>query len=119
MKIQILFEMIRSSLDVLSAFEGVESPAQLISRLEKLKRIDVEGLLADIDNLRDAVDECLSSTIETGGALTGDMAGDSEELEGALDAFPELQDPDEVSSQDATSNDTPVTQDVKKENTTT
>jgi hypothetical protein len=118
MKIQILFDIIRSSQDLLSAFEGVESPAQLVSRLEKLKRSDVEGLLADVENLRDSVDECLSDTIETGGSLAGDLSDASEELDGALSAFPELEEPDEGSSQDATGNNPPVTQDVKKENTT-
>jgi len=118
MKIQTLFDLLRASQNLLLAFEGVESPAQLVSRFEKLKRGDVESLLEDVDDLRDSVDAGLSDTIEMNGyqADGNDLPETPSEIDNALDAFPELDGLESDLSQDAPGNDPPAPQDVKKEN---
>lgn len=117
MKIQTLFDLLRASQNLLLAFEGVESPAQLVSRLEKLRRGDAESLLEDVEDLRDAVDTGLSDTIEMSGyqADDNDLPESPTDLDGALDAFPELDGLESDLSQDATGNGPPAAQDVNKE----
>ena len=114
MKIQALFDILRASQDLLFNFEGVETAPQLISRLEKLKRPSPDELLADVENLRDAVDELLSDTLEMSGSLasTDEMP---DPLDGALDAFPELDGLEDETQQDAPGNKPTVVQDDKQE----
>ena len=114
MKIQSLFDLLRASQDLLFNFEGVETAPQLVSRLEKLKRPAPDELLADVENLRDAVDELLSDTLEMSGSLTSsDEEPDS--LDGALDAFPELDGLEDEPQQDAPGNELAVVQADKQE----
>ena len=114
MKIQTLFDLLRASQDLLLAFEGVVTKPQLVSRLEALKRADLDDLLADVENLRDAVDAGLNDTIEMNGYVAdGDDTPDG--LDEALKAFPELDHPQSNPPTNETDNDNPVTQDVKEE----
>jgi len=124
MKIQTLFDLLRASQDLLSAFDGVENLPQLVSRLEKLKRRDPSGLLpapeellADLESLRAAVDDGLTDTIETGGTLSDneELPDGSDSLDGALSAFTELDDPESGGGQDAPGDDAPVAHNVNKE----
>jgi hypothetical protein len=70
MKVSSLFNLIRDASDLLDFFENVESPEQLISRLERLKRQDSRNLLACVDGLRASVDDALEDTLEMSAADT-------------------------------------------------
>lgn len=86
MKVFSLFNLIRDASDLLDFFDNVESPEQLVSRLERLKRQDSRNLLACIDGLRASVDDALEDTLEMSAADTdvpendgddGDLTNDS------------------------------------------
>ena len=115
MKIQTLFDLLRTSQDLLLAFDGVMTVPQLVSRLEKLKRSDVDGLLEDVESLRDAVDTGLTDTIEMSGyQVSGDDNPD--DLQDALNALSDLDLPEGESGEKKPENQPPVAQDVNKEN---
>jgi len=118
MKIQELFDLLAASQDFLTIFDGVESPSQLVSRLERLKREDVEGILQDLNALRLATENALAANLELGGSL-GDDDDDPTDLEDALGEFPEFasddEDPNVQPEKETTTNPTPT---IKKENST-
>lgn len=118
MKIQELFDLLAASQDFISIFDGVETTSQLVSRLERLKREDVEGILQDLNTLRLATGTALEANLELGGSL-GDEDDEPSDLEEALDAFPEYATDDETEGEQ-TKNETPATPSVapKKENST-
>jgi len=72
MKIQTLFDLLGAAQDLLSHFDKVTTPEQLVSRIAILRRQDPEEMLYDILALRAAVDSALGAHIELGGALTDD-----------------------------------------------
>ena len=120
MKIQELFDLLGAAQDFLTIFEDVESPSQLVSRFERLKREDVEGILQDLNALRFATVAALEANLELGGSLGDTDDDDPTNLEEALGDFPEFASDDsdeEVSpSQGETvSNPSPT---PKKENPT-
>lgn len=90
MKIQELFDLLGSSQDFLSYFEGVQSPAQVTSRLEHLKRQDPEFFLEDLHALRVSTHAALSANIELGGSLSSDDDV-PDDLQNALDEFPDVE----------------------------
>ena len=116
MKIETLFNLLQASQNLLLAFEGVEKPAQLVSRLENLKRADVEGLLEDVDALRDALDVGLTDSIEMSGYVPGADDTTDGVLDSALNTFPELDGLEDEPQQDAPGNNSDDTQASKKEN---
>ena len=89
MKIQTIFDLLGASQDLLSFFDGVETPSQVVSRLETLKRGDVVGMLDDLNSLRMSVTATFSDTIELGGSLSSEEEG-SDDIESALSDFPDL-----------------------------
>lgn len=117
MKVQSLFDLLRASQDLLQAFDGVDSAPQLVSRLQDLKRTNLEDLLADIENLRDAVDSGLSDTLELSGfQADGDESQDG--LQEALDAFSNLDGPESETSSEEVETPYPATQGSKEEKPT-
>lgn len=85
MKMQTLFDLLEASQDFLAIFEDVSNVAQLVSRLERLKRLDVEGVLEDLDALRVATSNALEDNIELGGSLgSADSEFDLSSLGGVL-----------------------------------
>lgn len=102
MRIQELFDLIGAADDFLSLWHEVETTDQLISRLERLKREDPEGILDDLNGLRIAVSSALAANIELGGALSGDGEPVSD-IDKALEGFRDLEEPTEA-TQDALSN---------------
>jgi hypothetical protein len=90
MLIHQLFDLLGSSQDLLIYFEGVTSPAQLVSRLELLKHQDPSELFEDIEALRISTTIALKANIEIGGTLdTGDEREDEvDDLLKGLEGFP-------------------------------
>ena len=64
MKIASLFDLITDASDVLDFFERVDTPEQLVSRLERLKRQGAEELLNCVDGLRSSIAAILQDTLE-------------------------------------------------------
>ena len=85
MRMQSIFDLITDSNDLLSFFEEVDTPEQLISRLERLKRKGADELMSCIAGLRHSVTSILDDTLEMSPSL--DDGADDEE------GFPDL-DPD-------------------------
>jgi hypothetical protein len=79
MKISSLFNLISDASNIIEFFEGVESPEQLVSRLERLKRMGTKELLECIDDLRNAVLEVLDDTLEMSASISEGEDSDSEE----------------------------------------
>ena len=90
MKIQELFDLLTASQDFLGIFEGVESPSQLVSRFERLKRENVDGILQDLNTLRIATVSALEANLELGGTLGDTDDDEPSDLEAALSGFPEF-----------------------------
>ena len=91
MKISSLFDIITDSQDVLDFFERVESPEQLISRLDRLKRQGSEELFACLEGLRGSVAAALQDTLEMNASL-GDPDTNSDDdldLDADLDGLTE------------------------------
>jgi hypothetical protein len=64
MKISSLFDLLTDASNVLDFFEQVETPEQLVSRLEHLKRRGCKDLLACLDGLRGSVADVLDDSLE-------------------------------------------------------
>lgn len=69
MKLASIFDLITASNDLLEYFEQVESPEQLISRLERLKRTDPEDMANCILDLRMSIQACLDDTLEVSASM--------------------------------------------------
>jgi hypothetical protein len=69
MKISSLFDLITDANDVLDFFERVESPEQLVSRLERLKRQGATEMFACLEGLRGSVTSALNDTLEMNASL--------------------------------------------------
>ena len=69
MRISSLFDIITDAQDVLDFFDRVESPEQLVSRLDRLKRQGSDELLACIEGLRGFVATALQDTLEMNASL--------------------------------------------------
>jgi hypothetical protein len=72
MKVSSLFNIITDGSDLLDLFTHVDSPEQLVSRLERLKRQGTEELLSCIEGLRSSIAEALDDTIELSPSLDDD-----------------------------------------------
>ncbi len=64
MKFRSPFDLATDTSDVLDFFDGVETPEQMISRLERLKKNDTEDFLLCIEALRGTLTALLEDTIE-------------------------------------------------------
>lgn len=104
MKIKDLFDFVQSADQLLSNFDAVASPQQLVSRLEQLKRQNPEGLFDDLEDLRLSHSNVLEATLELGGALSNEM-DEPDDLLSHLDAFSET--PDETPSEATTDEKAP------------
>lgn len=90
MKISSLYNVITDASDVLDYFEGVDSPEQLVSRLERLKRSDTREMMACIDGLRGSISEILDESLEVStilGELEDKDDVDSELNDAELDSL--------------------------------
>jgi hypothetical protein len=104
MRIQDLFDMLRSSDDLLSYFENVTTTPQLVSRLEQLKRQDPEGFFDCLEDLRMAVANALEANLELGASLpteddSNDIFGDLNDFSKELDDSPSQPSVDEQPSE--------------------
>jgi len=72
MKLQTIFDLIQDAQDVLSFFDKVTTPEQLISRLDRLKRQAPEDFAECLDSLRFSVGAALEDNLELGGPLASD-----------------------------------------------
>ena len=77
MQIKSLFNLISDSKDLLDLFTGVEDDEQLVSRLERIKRLVIEAskqqepsdLLLCLDGLRNSVGAILDDALEMSASL--------------------------------------------------
>jgi hypothetical protein len=69
MKVSSLFNLMNDASDFLDFFDGVDTPEQMVSRLERLKRQGADDLLACIESLRSAVTNTLDDTLELSPSL--------------------------------------------------
>jgi len=94
MKISSLVNLVVDASDSLDFFEKIDTPDQLISRLEMLKRKGTTDLLSCIEGLRSSVAAAVADTIETTGAIDeGNQAGeDDDDLAGLEAELAEIED---------------------------
>lgn len=84
MKISSLFELIRSSNEVAEYFDGVDSPEQMVSRLERLKKAAPTELMEDVRALRNSVSMLLDDTLEMGRSVNDEDENEDEDEEDDL-----------------------------------
>lgn len=72
MKLQTIFDLIQDAQDILSFFDRVTTPDQLVSRLDRLKRQAPEDFAECLDSLRFSVSAALEENLELGGPLASD-----------------------------------------------
>jgi len=96
MKVSSLFNLITDASDVLDYFERVDSPAQLVTRLDHLRRLDsARARLTCIAGLRSSVAEALEDTLEMSAmspTILDDTEGD-ELIDAELDSLTEATSP--------------------------
>jgi hypothetical protein len=80
MKISSLFDMVTDANDVLDFFDRVDSPEQLVSRLERLKRQGTTELFACLEGLRSSVTAALNDTLEMSASLDEPELDDDSDL---------------------------------------
>jgi len=78
MKIRSLFELVSDSKDIADFFENVESPEQMVSALERIKKREVVDFLTCIQTLRISLEQLVEDTLEMSGF---EPEEDEEELE--------------------------------------
>ena len=100
MKVSSFFNLIVDSSDLLDFFQKVDTPEQLVSRLERLKREAPDELLSCIVGLRASIAAALDDTLEMSAVLdepdndNTDLDSELASLEGE-DKVDEIQNPDE------------------------
>lgn len=91
MKIGSLFEVIRNANDLVEYFEGADTPEQMVSRLERLKKAAPDELVDDVKSLRDSISKLLDDTMEMGRTVEDtdddDLDNELSDLEDDDDAF--------------------------------
>jgi len=93
MKISSLVNLVVDASDLLDFFEKIDTPDQLISRLELLKRKGTTDLLSCIEGLRGSVSAAVADTIETTGSIDeGDQSGEDDDLAGLEAELAEIED---------------------------
>lgn len=103
MKSRSLFNLVTDASDVLGFFEDVETPEQMISALERIKRREGEEFLVCIASLRLSLTGLLDDTLEMSGGPDEDDERD------------ELGDiGDELDGLDETTGETPVGESPEK-----
>jgi hypothetical protein len=107
MKFKSLFNMSADVTDLLSFFEDVESPEQLISRLERLKRGSAEEMMTCIEGLRHSLTAAMDDTLE----MSASLDDDDDDLD---DDLPELDGPGDLTP-NSESSETEISSDGKTE----
>lgn len=67
MKVRSFFEVFQDAKDMVDLFDGVETTQQMVSRLERLKRVGPEEVLETVTGLRMSLDAALEDTLEISG----------------------------------------------------
>lgn len=79
MKVSSLFDLIADSKDLLDLFDGVETPEQMVSALERLKRREnAEELLDCVTGLRMSVTKALADSLEMSAVIDDEDDGDDD-----------------------------------------
>lgn len=90
MKIANLYNVLTDASNLLDFFERVETPEQLVSRLERLKRQDSKNMMDCIDGLRGSIADTLDDTLEmmemSAPLGTTESSSDDDDLDGLTDA---------------------------------
>lgn len=92
MKVSSFFDLITDGKDLVEFFEGVDTPDQLISRLEHLKHRDTDDLLASIDSLRTSITGALTDTLEMSSTVEDEDLESDPDLDALLDDQPDQPD---------------------------
>lgn len=72
MKMRTLFNLIEDADEITSLFSKVETPEQMVSLLERLKKQGAAEFLDSIQSLRLSLQSAMEDTLEIGGALGAD-----------------------------------------------
>lgn len=78
MKFSNLFHLVEDAQEISSMFESVETPDQMVSALERLKKHPSE-VLEIVQSLRLSTEAVLEDVIEPGGVVGGDIPDDFED----------------------------------------
>lgn len=97
MKMRTLFNLLEDADDIASLFAKVETPEQMVSLLERLKKQGATEFLESVQSLRLSLQAAMEDTLEIGGAIGGDdddnFTGDG--IDGDEDLLAGLGDEDE------------------------
>jgi hypothetical protein len=82
MKIRTLFNLLEDAQEISTLFSKVETPEQMVSTLERLKKNGAAEFLDSIQTLRLSVEAAYEESLEMGGSLgDGDENGEEENNE--------------------------------------
>lgn len=83
MKMRALFNLVEDAQGISDLFARVESPEQMVSTLERVKKQHAPEFLELIESLRFSLEAVFSDTLELGGTIDeGDFDGEPNEGEG-------------------------------------
>ena len=94
MKMRTLFNLIEDADEITNLFSKVETPEQMVSILERLKKQGASEFLESIQSLRLSLQATMEDTLEIGGTIgaddddnfeNDDAEGDDDLLEGLAD----------------------------------
>lgn len=81
MKVSSLFNLVTDAKDVLDFFDGVDTPEQMVSALERAKHDrNASDLLDCLASLRASISEALADTLEMSAVLDDDDADDADDV---------------------------------------
>ena len=101
MKIRTLFNLLDDAQEVTSLFLKVETPEQMVSTLERLKKQGAAEFLESIQTLRLSVEATYEESLEMGGGLGFDDEEETKEDENLLEGLSdEEENPDEQKPQE-------------------
>jgi|SRR5579863_1310167 hypothetical protein len=75
MKLRTLFNLIEDADEISTLFSKVETPEQMVSLLERLKKQGAAELLQSVQSLRLSVQAAMEDTLELGGSIGADEDG--------------------------------------------
>jgi hypothetical protein len=98
MKMRTLFNLIEDADEISSLFVKVETPEQMVSLLERLKKQGAAEFLDSVQSLRLSLQAAMEDTLEIGGTIGSDDEDDfsGEESEENEDLLKGLEEEDEI-----------------------
>lgn len=110
MKFKNIFHLIEDAQEVCSLFERVETPEQMVSTLERIKKQFSQELLDLVQSLRLSTEAILEDALEVGGAVGGEPEDADFDFGGDGDLVEKIEEDTNVSDGKNQTSEVPATQ---------